>query len=386
MLMKSRVAFYLTLAAALAHGQSPIQRPEAYVLPTDRAILESGEPRTDLPCTVKALPSELGFDLTLHSRYEVALPLRALAGEGGTLVMMFRVTPERHEDQAIYFNQRWSVPPIAESAAGAAHLQGGFRLGEGKYRVDWLLRDSQERFCTARWQVSADLHGKDRQVALRMKPGMVAPEAVEAFAEEAPIARESPHPLRVGVLLHVASQGTEAPGMRALESSAVLSILRSIAREPQIGSYSVTAFNLERGEVLFRDENTPDIDFPALGKAIKALQLATIDIHTLRRTTNNVRFISDLMTTEVERNRPDALIFVGPKTVADFPERIAPRDAGSPGCPVFYLNYDANPASNPWRDMIGSMVKVWSGAEYTISRPRDLFNAWSEVMARLTQW
>ncbi len=53
--------------------------------------------------------------------------------------------------------------------------------------------------------------------------------------------------------------------------------------------------------------------------------------------------------------------------------------------PVFYMNYNLNPQANPWRDAIGSAVKALKGAEFTITRPRDLFFAWSEIMGRIVK-
>jgi hypothetical protein len=44
-----------------------------------------------------------------------------------------------------------------------------------------------------------------------------------------------------------------------------------------------------------------------------------------------------------------------------------------------------NPQANPWRDAIGNAVRYLKGAEYTISRPRDLFFAWSEIMGRIVK-
>jgi hypothetical protein len=53
--------------------------------------------------------------------------------------------------------------------------------------------------------------------------------------------------------------------------------------------------------------------------------------------------------------------------------------------PVFYMNYNANPQMNPWRDAIGNAVRILKGVEYTISRPRDLFFAWSEIVGRIVK-
>jgi hypothetical protein len=44
-----------------------------------------------------------------------------------------------------------------------------------------------------------------------------------------------------------------------------------------------------------------------------------------------------------------------------------------------------NPQANPWRDAIGAAVKTLKGAEFTISRPRDLFFAWTEIIGRIVK-
>ena len=60
---------------------------------TDWAILETQEPRKDLPCTVTPIKPVVGFDLHFHSGYEVEVPLKELAGRDDLLTMLFRVTP-----------------------------------------------------------------------------------------------------------------------------------------------------------------------------------------------------------------------------------------------------------------------------------------------------
>jgi hypothetical protein len=66
-----------------------------------------------------------------------------------------------------------------------------------------------------------------------------------------------------------------------------------------------------------------------------------------------------------------------------------PQDAlkqlGDVKFPVFYMNYNLNPQANPWRDAIGNTVRYLKGAEYTISRPRDLFFAWAEIIGRIVK-
>ena len=59
------------------------------------------------------------------------------------------------------------------------------------------------------------------------------------------------------------------------------------------------------------------------------------------------------------------------------------KEVSSPEYPVFYMNYSFNPQSNPWRDAIGHAVKFFKGQEYTISRPRDLWYAWKDIVSKI---
>ena len=52
-------------AQMLIHGSGPHQR--ANIFNTDLAVLEGGEQRKDLPCTVTPSKPTLGFDLKFHA-------------------------------------------------------------------------------------------------------------------------------------------------------------------------------------------------------------------------------------------------------------------------------------------------------------------------------
>ena len=49
------------------------------------------------------------------------------------------------------------------------------------------------------------------------------------------------------------------------------------------------------------------------------------------------------------------------------------------------MNYNLLPQQNPWRDPIGNVVKRLRGYEYTITRPRDLWTSWSDIMSRIVK-
>src|SRR5271169_2646243 len=83
---------------------------------TDQAVLEAGDARKDLPCTVTPDKPLLGFDLKFHAGYTVVVPLKELAGSENMLTILFRVTPDNRKDEPLYFTQHVRVPSIEEDS------------------------------------------------------------------------------------------------------------------------------------------------------------------------------------------------------------------------------------------------------------------------------
>ncbi|MGA2041207.1 MAG: acetyltransferase [Bryobacteraceae bacterium] len=356
---------------------------------SDSAVLESPDARKDLPCTVTPSKPTLGFDLKFHTGYEVGVPLKELAGDGNQLTMVFRVVPDGETVDPVYFSQHFSVPPLDDVDRGPAFLLGAFDVGEGKYHIDWLMRDRTERVCSFHWDAEAALPPRDRQVALDIAAGAVRQSENDTFKPEPPVVRtHGDAPLRVKVIVNFAPQDAAAATLQPIETSALVSILRGIAREPRIGKYSLVAFNLQQQKVICRQQEAAQIDFPALGNALHALNLGTTDLKRLAQKHPGSEFLAGLIAAEVSQanDGPDAIVFAGPKLgVEDTIPPDALKQLSDVKVPVFYLSFNLNPTANPWRDAIGNAVKYLKGMEFTISRPRDLFFAWNEIMGRIAK-
>jgi hypothetical protein len=354
---------------------------------TDEAILEAQEPRKDIGCTVDPIKPVLGFDLRFHAGYDVTVPMRDLAGSENTLTMIFRVTSDSDKDHPIYFSKRFNVPKIEEDAKGDAYLEGTFDVGEGSYHVDWLMRDRSERVCSSFWDTTATLSPKDKDVALHISAGAVQPADVEPFKQEPPTPRdEKSSPLNVKVMVNFAPQRFASATMQPLDVNALVSILRNISREPRICKFSIVAFNMQEQRVLYRQDESEQIDFPALGDSLNSLKMGTVNFKQLGQKHSDVDFLSNLITQEMNNSHADAVIFAGPKVMLN--ESVSQeslKQVESIAFPVFYMNYNLNPQANPWRDAIGNTVKKLRGYEYTISRPRDLWVAWSDIVTRIVR-
>jgi hypothetical protein len=357
---------------------------------SDAAILEAREVRKDVPCTVAPVKPMLGFDLKFHAGYDVSVPLKELAGSDNRLTMVFRVAPDQKPDEAVYFWQRWNVPAIDADAGGSALLSGAFDVGEGKYHVDWLMRDRADRVCSFNWDSEASLPTRDKQIALDIPPSAVQPSDNELFKQEPPVtARETQvDPLNVKVMVNFAPQDSLSATLQPIDTRALLSILRNMAREPRITRFSVVAFNMQEQRIIYRQESAAQIDFPALGEALRSLNLGTVDVKRLAQKHGDAEFLTNFITQEItgSKEQPDAVIIAGPKvSVEGGMSQESFKEAGDLKFPVFYMNYNLNPQANPWRDAIGTAVKTLKGAEFTITRPRDLFFAWTEIIGRIVK-
>ena len=370
----------------LMHGTSP--GTKVRMVPTDWSVLETQDPRKDLPCSVTPTPPFVGFDLRFHAGYEVSIPLKDIAGSGELLVMIFRVYPEGRKEDATYFVQRVRVPSIEADASGNASLQGSFDLGEGRYHVDWLMRDRSEHVCSFYWDAEAELEVKDKQLNLTLAPDSVHPAETELFKDEPPVKRAKDDSLKVKVLVNFSPQDEHSVALLQADTTALVSILRGISREPRIGNFSVVAFSLQEQQVLYRQDHANRIDFPALGEALHKMRLGTVNVKQLSVKNGETEFLTHLVQQELGgEDRPDALIFAGPKALlGESVPRDSLKEVGEVEYPLFYMNYNLEPMNVPWRDAIGRTVKFFRGYEFTISRPRDLWLAMTDMLSKIVKF
>ena len=173
------------------------------LFPWDAAVLDLREVKTSLHCAVIPARTELGFDLVFHAGQTTRIRLRDLAGEGDVLTSIFRVTSESNPRDPVYFEQKWRVPPIPESAGGEIALESSFVVGEGDYQVDWLLRDRDERVCSAFWKISARMPTKAGQIAAGLPPGAIGAAGADSYVDQEASRADPGERLSVTILLNV---------------------------------------------------------------------------------------------------------------------------------------------------------------------------------------
>jgi hypothetical protein len=387
--------FVLAIAALQGLSVCPAQTPlqsavgggEIRIVTSDMAVLSADDTRKDLVCSVTPLDPRLGFDLQYQAGYVASIPLASLAGEGDSLRVLFRISPVAGDQQHRYFVDRFTVPKIEEGAKGETTLPGQYTLGPGRYRVDWLMRDRAERVCSAHWEIETAATEEFEELAATPMANTVGSRRDDVFLEEPPVQRAAVQSLlHVKLLVNFTPTDPRDVQLRPYDVENIVSILRAISREPQIGTFSVVAFNMQEERIIFEQQNATRIDFPELGTSVESIQGGTVDLQQLRDEESGARFLGEVFREHLRSTdpQPDAIIFVGPKLVLE--KRISGELLGRSDhvtCPVFYLIYDRNPRAFPWRDAISSVLRTFKGLEYSITLPRDFGRAMKDMMFRL---
>ena len=372
----------------IGHGQTllPEFRSEDTwrLRPTDLVVLEGQEPRQDLRCSVLQVKPVLSWDFNFLTGYRVGIPQGELVGTSNRLTVLFRVVPKDRPREAVYMTQSIDVPAIA-AGKGEWGFSGNFIVGSGKYHVDWLMRDEQQRVCAAFWDVEPKVNSKDVQFREWISRSMVGP-VEPLFAEAPPVIRERDRPLpQISIIVSFDPPHPSSVRLDDRDIESLVAILRRTESDPRLETGSIIVCSLEAQQILYQQKGESRLSIPALGEALKSLKLGQIDAKRLSSSNNPGQFATDLIREHMRTERPDALVVIARKATGESPgvSRSTLESLQSSSIPAFYLSYDAGRPPSFSRDLLSSIMKRLRGIEYRIGQPKDLFNAWSEVVSRI---
>jgi hypothetical protein len=366
---------------------------------TDSAVLESGERRRDLPCEVKFMKPQLGFDLKFHSGYVVTFPFSELQSDD--LALITRVLPRGGEPSFLVQRVRTSGPRPAD---GIGAVQGVFSVGEGSYTANVVARDATGRVCSDLWEFSTDRIAQGAELAI--EPGQISSSERNPFVSASEPAPSNEVPA-LRILLNFASPArgavnalvglggsparpltvegglaNDAAGSREADVFALMSIVRHLARHASKGGISLTVFNLEQRKILYQQDGK--IDFSALGEGLQTFRPGTIEFDALAaKEEGTAKFLAGLLESGAgDQPHPPVVIISATDGVPDS----FSTDSFPSGRQVniSYLHYNPDPAATQqYGDAIGKAVKSLRGKKYEVGQPRDLLEICPDLLLRL---
>lgn len=346
--------------------QSRLAEAEQYLRPRPQ------EP--SLRCEVHPLPAMLDFSMRFQAGYFVSVPIQQYEGEGHRWGMVTRITPEGGDGKPVYLASFRHLPVIPKVKADLT-ISGGFLLGQGSYKVDWVLMDDQERVCRKSWHLNAPAKNPEG-INPPMKP--YTADSLSSFRWKPAKPEDGTHPLRLTVLLHAAPLMRAMTRVRERDQSRLLGSLGTLLEQTPAESVRVVAFNLDQQREIFRSDDFTPREFPRLARAVQDLELGLVDYQVLKNRTGSIDLLSDLLSREAaEKRQSDAVIFLGPAGRAA--QRLPPDVAEEhmiPGVRWFYFEYRSyRDRGSDFPDTIQNLVKKLGGQTFKIYTPGEFAKA-----------
>ncbi|HTS46340.1 MAG TPA: hypothetical protein VMH05_00265 [Bryobacteraceae bacterium] len=362
--------------------------PQSLVNSTRAAQLaENFDSRKDdqpLRCEVTPIQPQLNFSFRFQAGYVVRVPMKQFAGAGHRWTVLTRVTPADGGPAAL-LSARYRLPSVPKTKS-VAEWGGLFWVGEGSYRVEWLLYDEAHRVCRKQWKIETKLNAGERGIAAGIAPGRVAQVSFRRWSAQDRSGADLPTLRRLTLFLHAAPLFPRSTRFRVQDRLILLGSLASLLESVPARTVRLVIFNLDQQKELFRrDVFTPD-DFDQAAQSLSGLQLQLVDYSVLKNARGHVHLLADLMNEQLNAPDPsDAVIFLGPATrYFDKLPQASLSEPSNESPRFFYFQYKPYVrARAEVADSIELAVKKVHGKKLDIRTPNDFARAIRQVESQV---
>ena len=190
-----------------------------------------------LRCEVNPIPPRMSFGFRIQAGYVFRIPMSQYIGPEHVWGILTRVTPEPG-GQPVYLGAELRLPNVPKTNQ-TVEWGGFYWIGEGRYRVEWLLMDDQHRICRKQWNIEARLSENERGLTGGMPPGAVTPISFRRWSRQE-TAADTPVLRRLTVLLHAAPLFPRLTRFRAQDRLVLIGSLASLLESLRAKSVRLT--------------------------------------------------------------------------------------------------------------------------------------------------
>ena len=379
MLTACKVALFLT--ASSAFGQIVIERSR---VPQEWQDFAPRKDEPKLKCSVSPVKPALNYSFRFQTGYVVRLPLRQYEGAAQRLFTFFRVTPEDSEREPVYFLSSAQIPKAPPTKA-TVEFGGGYVVGEGKYRVDWVMTDESGHVCAKNWRINAKLGRKERDLPPGMAAGTVDQISLRRWTRGSR-GPNDPEGHRITILMNAAPVMTRRLRLGGYDRVLLLSSLASLVERLPLRSARLVVFNLDQQREIYRTENFEPADFSRVSRALSELELGVVDYDVLKNRRGHVDLVTELIAESLEQQRSDAVVFLGPKPRhLDKVQRSLLPERSPDHPPFFYVQFRPFIVGASYPDTLMSAVSRMKGKTYQVYSPGDFAEAILDISKALGQ-
>ena len=348
-------------------------------LPDAIRALDNAPAKNSLGCNIQ-IPRKpyLDFVFRYITIFSIDCNFRVVQ-PGMKFIGFVRVAPERGQplllteefDLSQIFRDNRPLPSTLDQLL--LSTSGGFATGPGRYSVEVVLTDQRGHTCRKRRELKT---GKDKHRNYEFPA--LPPDAIAPLIEARWNGKLSTDGLRLTVLLRAEGGGLGAEG-RAYLLESLTELLTTLPCQ----SVKLIAFNLDRQQEIFRQNNFDSDGFVRLKESMEQKEFVTIPYESLTRGPWKT-FLLDMAQNEVgSAEQPDAVIFVGPWAShgLDKLPMDAVRRLEVSNIQFFYLRY------YPWyggpSDPLERLTKGLHGAVFDVESPETFEQAIRKMLAQI---
>ena len=368
------------LAACSALGQSIV--PPARV-PKEWQMFERRPNEQRLDCSVTPLRPRINYSFRFQTGFVAHVPGKLYAGKGHWIASFFRVTPEHSEREPVFFATTTRLPDVPANKV-TLEINGGYVIGEGKYKVEWLLTGDSGRVCTKNWTVEAKLGRKERGVPPGMAPGTVDEISLRKWTRGSSGANDE-EGRRITILMNVSPQLSRRMRVATYDRGLLLSSLAAAIERLPLRSVKLIVFSLDQQREIYADDDFQPSDFGAVATALSRVELGVVDYEVLRNSRGHVDLLTGLIAESVNDKGSDAVLFLGPKPwqFDKVYRDELPPPAEAKHAPFFYIQFRPFAAIASFPDTIMNAVKRMEGKTFEVYSPGDFAAAIKNIYAVL---
>lgn len=345
-------------------------------------LFEQTSKADQLSCSIERERPSLDFTFHFDAGFRITCPFREFGGRRTRVNILVQVTPEGGTPVVLgtlaTFRGLAASPSQIYPGNGKVYYvaNGGFSIGEGRYRVQVLMFDPSHRTCRRAWWIKVP-HRWQKAV-----PQVLAPHQVSSLTIPPWRGPDISGGLRLAVLLSAGAYNPRETRLKTGYQIMLLQILSSLLQQVPCKSVRLVAFNLDQESVLYRTDKFEPSGFARLRGAFNGLDLGIVSVQTLEKSNEWAQMVVGLVNQQfTAQPPPDAVIILGRsfRWVKKVPrDMLMFRYEGMPK--VFYFE---NGPQNLFPDSLGSLTKVLGGKIYRISTPHDLGAAIQKMLAQL---
>jgi hypothetical protein len=274
---------------------------------TIRKYFDSSAPASALRCHLEAMLPELDYGLQFRTGYKLDVPRSQFEELVPDLHTYLRVTPRGL--QPVYLENADHRTGAAQSVNDGEGT-GKFVVGEGRYDVEVLVRDEQQRVCRAKWSIRPKRYGSESRLIPALPADTVSDLTTEGAARR--VSEPTPGNGRLTIIIQAAPLiDPSSSKLSENDIQALTGSLTTLLRQLTAKSVRLIVFNLDQRSVVLREDDFTAQDLDKLTTVLKDVDLLVVDIHTLQQKPGDL--IADLVQGAVRNAGPeDAVILLGP--------------------------------------------------------------------------